>query len=319
MRDLVIGIDVGGTKTAVGLFDEKRRLLAEYNSPSDSELSPEAFFDVLAGETQHLLDKAGKSIEQLQGIGLAMPSFVLFEKGYIVKTSNLVRIKDFPAKSYLSEKFPAVPIILDNDAHAAALAEHSIGAGRGFKHMFYCPVSTGLSSAMIINGELFRGSYGWAGESGHMIATPGEGLLCGCGNQGCYMSWCSGSMIVKHIQGWIAEGEKTVMIELAGGEEHINCQHLAEALDQGDPMAIRALNQMTKYLGMWFFNLYVTVNINCFVLGGGLLKMGEKLLGPIRRVFDEYNHNDMQVYFKTAELGDRVGVIGAAELVRSLL
>jgi glucokinase len=127
-------------------------------------------------------------------------------------------------------------------------------------------------------------------------------------------------MIVKHIRLWIAAGEDTLMSSLAGGAENIDCRHLEEALDRGDPMAERAAAQMAKYLGLWFFNLYVTLNINCFVLGGGLLKMGEKLLGPVRRNFDRYNRAgtealDVPVYFKTAELGDRFGVIGAAELV----
>ncbi|MDR2029100.1 MAG: ROK family protein [Treponema sp.] len=320
MERYVIGIDVGGTKIACGLFDKDRRLMAERRAPSDPELPPEAFFEGLAGEIQNILDENSITQGQIRGIGLAMPSFILFDKGHIIKTSNLVNIRDFPARAYLSRKFEGIPIVLDNDAHVAALAEHRMGAGRGFSDMLYCPVSTGISSAMIIDGKLFRGSYGWSGESGHMIATPGQGLLCGCGNRGCYMSWCSGSMIVKHIRLWIEAGEKTLMSSLAGGAENITCQHLEEACDQGDALAVRALNQMVSYMGLWFFNLYVTFNINCFVLGGGLLNLGDKLLGPVRRIFDEYNHQgtrspDMPVYFKTAELGGHVGVVGAAELI----
>ncbi|MDR2111253.1 MAG: ROK family protein [Spirochaetaceae bacterium] len=315
-----IGIDVGGTKIACGLFNENRGLLTERRSSSNGELPPEPFFDHIVREIWALVDDGGISPKQLRGIGLGMPSFILFEKGYIVKTSNLVKLHDFSARDYLMEKLGGIPVILDNDAHVAALAEHRMGAGRGFPHMLYCPVSTGIASAMIIDGKLFRGSYGWAGESGHMVATPGEGLLCGCGNRGCYMSWCSGSMIVKHIRLWIAAGETTIMTSLAGGAENIECRHLEEALDRGDAMAERAVVQMAKYLGLWFFNLYVTFNINCFVLGGGLLKMGEKLLGPVRRNFDRYNQAgteslDTPVYFKTAELEDRFGIIGAAELV----
>jgi glucokinase len=259
-----MGIDVGGTKIAYGLFDENKRLLSERRSVSNPDLSPEAFFDSMMNEIRKFMDDESINRDRLRGIGLAMPSFILFEKGHIVKTSNLVKIHDFPARAYISEKFCGIPIILDNDAHVAALAEHSMGAGQGFEHMLYCPVSTGIAAAMIINGKLFRGSYGWAGEGGHMIATPGEGILCGCGNRGCYMSWCSGSMIVKHIQNWIGQGEKTIMTDLAGGAENITCHHLEMAHDQGDALALRALDQMSRYLGLWFFNLYVSLNINCF-------------------------------------------------------
>jgi glucokinase len=315
MGAYVMGIDVGGTKIACGLFDGKKNLVARSRGPSDPALPPEAFFDGIIRELRALLEGQGLGPEDLRGIGLGMPSFILFEQGYIVKTSNLVNIRDFPARAYLAERFPGLPIVLDNDARVAALAENRFGAGRGFKNMLYCPISTGIASGIIINGKLFRGTYGWAGETGHMIATPGEGLLCGCGNQGCFMSWCSGSMIVKHIRNWIARGEKTLMTELAGGADQIDCIHLEAAYDRGDPLALRALDQMARYLGQWFFNLYVTFNIDCFVLGGGLLKMGEKLLDPVRRIFDSYNRNTMPVYFKPAELEDRFGMIGAAELI----
>jgi glucokinase len=181
--------------------------------------------------------------------------------------------------------------------------------------MFFCPVSTGISSSLFIKGKPFRGTYGWAGESGHMIATPGEGVECGCGNIGCFMSWCSGSMIVRHIQKWINAGEQTIMTDLAGGMDKIDSIVLEKAYDQGDAMAVKALNQMTHWLGVWFYNLYVSCNVNCFVMGGGLVNMGEKLLAPVRQTFDTLNHDERPVYFKIAECGENCGIIGAAELV----
>lgn len=315
MEQYTIGVDVGGTKTAYGVFDGNRNLLARRFHRSDPELMPEQFFDGIAAEINGMMAEVGIGKEQLRGIGIGMPSFVLFEEGRIVKTANLTRIHDFPARAYLMEKLGGVRVILDNDSHTGALAEHHHGAGRGFENILYCPVSTGISSGIIINGKLFRGRYGWSGESGHMIVTPDDGIACGCGNKGCLMSWCSGSMIVKHIKLWIEQGEETVMAELAGGADKITTYHICEAYDLGDPMAVRAVEQMAKYMGIWTYNLYVTLNINCFIFGGGLLSMGDKLFKRVREVFDGYNHNDMPVYFKTAELGDNFGIIGAAELL----
>ncbi|MDR0497481.1 MAG: ROK family protein, partial [Treponema sp.] len=236
----------------------------------------------------------------------------------------LTKICDFPARDYLMEKLRGIHIIIDNDAHAAAIAEHRHGAGRGFNNMLYCPVGTGISSGIIINGSIFRGSYGWAGESGHMILTPDEGVMCGCRNQGCFMSWTSGSMIIRHIEKWILAGEKSIITGIAGNEK-LNCNHLSLAYNRGDLLARRAIAQMVKYLGVWTYNLYVTLNINCFVFGGGLIKMfrefekGVSLLDAMKEVFDKYNKNSMPVYFKEAELsnslGDDFGMIGAAELV----
>jgi glucokinase len=325
VKRFVIGIDIGGTKTACALVDENRVLSGARSFPSDPELDGERFFDRVAEEAGTLLagqgfDCSGKRPEgaeggaaEIAGAGVGAPSFILYDEGYIIKTSNLVKIRDFPARDYLSKKL-GFPVVIDNDARAAALAEYRHGAGRGFDNMLYCPVSSGISSAMLIGGKLFRGSYGWAGETGHMIATPGEGVECGCGNRGCYMSWCSGLMIVKHIKQWIDAGGQTIMTSLAGGRDRIDSIILEKAYDSGDPMAIRAVDQMTRWLGLWFFNLYVSLNINCFVLGGGLVKMGEKLLGPVRRVFDQYNHDERPVYFKTAALETNCGTIGAAEL-----
>ena len=317
MKQYTIGVDVGGTKIAYGLFDENRQLVAKRRAPSDPALSAEQFFSQMAGTLRALMDEQGVSAGQMRGVGVGMPSYVRQEDGYILKTANLTNIKRFTARDYLQGLLGhEIRVVLDNDAHTAALAEHRHGAGRGFSHMLYCPVSTGISSGIIIDNKLFRGQYGWAGESGHTIVSPGDGIVCGCGNTGCMMSWCSGSMIVKHIQKWIDEGQPTVMAELAGAPENITCEHLDVAWQQGDEMALRAVDQMARYMAVWLFNLYVTLNINCYVFGGGLLGMGDKLFGPVRRYFDEYNQDsEHPVHFRTAELEEDFGIIGATELL----
>lgn len=313
MSKYTIGIDVGGTKIAYGLFDENNNLLVRARQDSNPGMDCEEFFSNIA---QKVIEMAPDGdLGKINGVGIGMPSYIDFDAGYIIKTVSLTKLREFHARDFLSEKLGGMKVALDNDAHAAALAEHRYGAGRGFSHMLYCPVSTGLSSGIIINNELFRGSYGFSGESGHTIITPGEGLLCGCGNRGCVMSWCSGLMIVRHIQNWISAGEASIMSELAGSADMIQTAHIDEAFDRGDALAVRAVEQMAGYLAVWLFNLYLTLNINCFVFGGGLLNMGDKLFSRVRRLFDGYNQNSYPVYFKTAELGEDFGIIGAAALV----
>ena len=315
-KQYAIGIDVGGTKTAYGLYDSKRNIVTKRRSPSNKDHSPERFFDEIVVNINEILQEQGLSIDSLRGIGVGMPSYINFEEGHIVKTSALTKIKNFAAKKYMLSKLGRdVRVILDNDAHVAALAVHKYGAGRGFDNMLYCPASTGISSGIIIDNKLFRGRYGWAGESGHMLITPGQGIECGCGNKGCMMSWCSGGMIIKHIQQWIQAGEKTLMEELAGTPDEITTVHLNEAWEKNDAMAIKALEQMAQYMAVWLYNLYVILNINCFVFGGGLVSMGEKLFGRVRTLFDAYNQNDQPIYFRYTELGEDFGLVGAAELV----
>ena len=315
MGKFYMGIDVGGTKIAYGLFDENAKLIAKLSTSSDSTCPPEPFFDGIAAQALKLAEENGVRREDLAGVGVGVPSYVKYDEGRIVKTVNLTCLNNFPARDYLSERL-GLPVALANDAQAAALAEYRHGAGCGFPNMLYCPVSTGISSAIIINGQLFRGSYGWAGETGHAIITPGEGILCGCGNRGCLMSYVSGSMIVKHVQEKIAQGEKTVMTELAGDASRITAYTIQQAYDMVDPLARWALAQMTKYMAVWLYNLYVTFNINCFVFGGGLLKFGDRLFPAVRAQFDEYNQSDLPVYFKNAELTEDFGIVGAMELLR---
>lgn len=310
-----VGIDVGGTKFAYGLFDEQGALVEKFRRPSNANLSAPEFFDEILLDIGALLKHKGISLAELRGVGIGLPSFVEYEKGYILKTSALTNLHDFYARDYLEKRLGGnIEVRLDNDAHVAALAEHRKGAGQGFQNMLYCPVSTGISSALIIDGRIFRGSYGFAGESGHQIITPGKGIACGCGNRGCLMSYASGGMIVRHVCEWIAQGQKTKILSLALEPSQITVEHIAQAYDQGDEMARRAIAQMADYMAIWLFNLYVTLNINCYVFGGGLLHLGERLFPEIRRQFDAYKNDDYHVYFKAAALGEDFGIIGAAQL-----
>lgn len=166
MEQYVIGVDVGGTKTAYGVFDGAGQIVARRRCRSDDSLSPEAFFDGVAANVRELMEEAGIAPGNLRGVGIGMPSFILFEEGRIVKTTNLTKIRDFPARAYLMEKLGGARVLLDNDSHTGALAEFRHGAGRGFQNIVYCPVSTGISSGIVIDGRLFRGRYGWSGRAG---------------------------------------------------------------------------------------------------------------------------------------------------------
>ncbi len=312
-----VGVDVGGTKTACGLFSAEHQLLARLERPTRLHGTCEEIAEAVVEGIQGLVGQQGLSLADLDGVGLAFPSYIDYETGRILCTTNITDLKGFDARAFFQARL-GVRIALDNDSHAAAIAEHRFGAGRGFRHMLFCAVSTGISSAIVINNSLFRGSYGAAGESGHMLITPDAGVLCGCGNPGCFMSHSSGSMIVRHIQQWLAAGETSRMLELSGGDPlAIDGKLLTAAAVAGDALALRAIEQMAYYLGVWTYNLYQTLNINCYVFGGGLVSMGDMLFGRVRAHFDRFNitQPDQAVYFKFAELGRDAGIIGAEQLL----
>ena len=306
-----IGIDIGGTKTAYGLFDEDRNMVARHQHPSDSTLGNEAFFTVIADNVRILCADNNISLSDLKGVGVGMPSFIRFDEGRILKTVNLTNLKDFAARDFLQDLL-GVPVVLDNDTHVAALAEYKLGAGRGLKHMMYTAVSTGIASGIIINGELFRGSHGWAGESGHMIDTVDGGLLCGCGNSGCYMSHVSGRHMPKRLELRLQEHPESILRQ----EKELNGEALLRAYEAGDAVALAEVDYMAKHLAACVYNIYQLLNIDVFVFGGGLTHFGDALFGRMRKYFDEYDHIKFPVEFRFAELKKDFGIIGSAELIR---
>ncbi len=313
MRDgYVIGVDAGGTKVAYGLFDREFRLIDSLEFPTDVEADGPTFADEIIRVVTLLLEKNTLTIQQLDGVGVCMPSYILFEEGHVFMTSAMTNIKDFAMRDYLSERLPVI-VVMDNDANVAALAEHRHGVGKGSKHMVYVATSTGIGGGIIINGEVFRGSYGLAGECGHMIATPGEGEVCGCRNSGCYMSYASGRYAPKHLRKKLEEGVESIL----AGADKIECAQIIEAYEKGDKLATDTLEMMADYLALCVFNIYQLLNINLFVFGGGLVNIGEALYGRVIERFNKLNHIDLPVYFKFAELKKNVGIIGAAELIRS--
>lgn len=312
-----IGVDVGGTKIAYGLFDADKNIIARHKIDTPLDLSADDLLALIARIALDLPATVGLDVANLAAIGLGFPSMIDVRTGYIILTPSIPQLRDVEAKSILQAYFE-VPVTIGNDAHCGALAEHAYGAGRGHDNMLYIPFSTGIASAIIMDGQLHRGAFGSAGEGGHMIITPGEGLFCGCGNQGCFMSYTSGRYIVKHIQAWLAAGETSVMLDMAGGDpSRINGRILEDAWHAGDAMAARAIEQMVRYMGVWLFNLYIVFNVDCFVFGGGLVNLGEPYFSKLRAEFDRYLAATPRgkIYFKPAELKSDFGLIGAEQLI----
>ena len=304
-----IGIDVGGTKIAYGLFDEQNTIVDQFREKTDPEISGPALADQILQQINTLLQRNLLGEKDLAGIGICMPSFILFDEGYICMTSAMVNVKDFAMRDYMAKRL-SVPIVLDNDSNCAALAEYRFGAGRGSRHMIYMAASTGIGSGLILNGKLFRGSYGWAGESGHMLITPDSGLECGCRNKGCFMTWSSGKDIPRRVR-MKADSFDTKM-DLCVDPDGPALLH---ACKENDPLAMAVLDEMAHYLGVCVFNIYQMLNVNLFVFGGGLTHFGPLLFDRVRAEFDRYYHIPQPVYFKFAELKQDFGIIGAAELV----
>ncbi|MEG0585607.1 MAG: ROK family protein [Christensenellaceae bacterium] len=312
-----MGIDIGGTKIAYAIFDQERVIVYRYKTPTNANANPKEFEETVAKDINHILLQFGIEKSDLKGIAMGFPSYVDFEKGEVVFTSNMPNLRHFKAKEVFEKRFPGIKIMVDNDTNLAAIAEHAYGAGRGYKNFLYTAISTGIGSGFILNDQIYRGSYGGAGESGHMLITPDVGVKCGCDNAGCFMSYCSGSMIVRHAAQKINAGRQSIMSDMVDGHlEKLTAVHLNEALQKKDALAEELVDQMGYYLGIYIYNMFIGLNINCYVFGGGMTRLGKPLFNKIIETVERYNHQeDQKIYYKMAELGDDFGVIGASLLL----
>jgi len=308
-KSYIIGIDAGGTKVAYGLFDDNHKIIDRYQHLTDAGADGPVFSGTLVESISLLMSKNNLCFEQIKGVGIGMPSFIRRETGYVFMTSAIPLIKDFAMLEYLQAHIPS-RIVLDNDANAAALAEHRHGAGRGAEHMVYVVIGTGFGSGIIIDGKVFSGSYGAAGECGHMLATPDEGLLCGCENRGCFMSYIAGKSLPDRVKSGLDSGIKSLLTpETADGKR------LLEAYKTGDELAYRLLDEMAHYIAFCVFNVYQMLNIDTYVFGGGLTSLGDPLFDRVKKEFNRYYHISFPVHFKMAELKEDIGIIGAAEFI----
>lgn len=315
MSKYSIGIDVGGTKIAYGIYDSNYQKVGKYVAKTNPQLEPAVMIDEMCGHISTLLADSSVKLSDIKGVGAAFPSHIDFDKGLVITTSSLPKWDNVPAKEMLSAKL-GVPVEIDNDANAAAIAEHRFGAGRGHRHMLYVTISTGIGGGIIINNEIFRGSYGAAGEFGHMIISN-EGYKCGCGNVGCVMSLASGPKIIRYTMDRIEGGCRSKVSDMVACSDEISCKHIGDAAKEGDALSIEALDRTGDFLGIMFANLYQIFNIKHFVVGGSVSKIGKPLfdrfygkLMSLSKISSAY-----PVTIVPAELGDDVGIVGAATLV----
>ncbi len=316
MRTCTMGIDVGGTKLAYGLFDEEQRCVLSRVTPSMPEAEPIDMIDAMISEVDGILSEVGLGRADLAGLGLALPSYIDTRQGRIIRSSNLPKWFDLPVRELVRERLD-VPLALENDANTAAIAEQRLGAGKGCPNMIYVTVSTGVGGGLILNDRIYHGSYGAAGEIGHIPISELGDNVCGCGLTGCVESFVSGPHIVEFVEKRIAAGETSLLETIADGKP-ITTRHIAEAFARGDALALRALDRVSEYLARMFVALYQVLNVDRVVYGGGALK-----ISPILMERAEARFLDMlpmarayPVTFLPAALGDDVGMIGAGLIAR---
>lgn len=316
MKEYVIGLDVGGSKIHYGLFDGEMNLLRSIQRNTDQELTPDQLVDHVDYNVTELLRSAGVSKSDVRGLGSAFPSHIDYNRGVVLETSNIPALSNMPVRELLSERL-GMPVWVDNDANVAAIAEHRFGAGRGHKDMIYVTISTGIGGGLVLNDRIYRGMHGIAGEIGHMFVSDSLGYPCGCGVTGCVESISSGSHMAEYAMNRIKEGEESSILRYAGTLSRIDMVAVGRAFMENDPLAIEVLERGAEYLARMFQSLYQILDINVFVYGGGVMKIGPRFVDMIINTYRRYSQMDIKypASFLPAQLGDNTGIIGAALLV----
>jgi glucokinase len=229
--------------------------------------------------------------------------------------------RDEPVKKLVEEHIGR-PVIVENDANAAAWAETKLGAARGHDDVMLITVGTGIGAGIVIDGRVYRGGFGLAGEPGHYRVVP-EGRLCGCGNLGCWEQYASGSALVAEAREFARRSPEAAarLLQLAGGSpDLLDGPAVTAAAREGDPVAQRCFEIVGGWLGAGLADLSAILDPSCFVIGGGVSEAGELLLGPAREAYEHgligRTHRPY-ADIRLAELGPDAGLIGAADLARA--
>jgi len=262
------------------------------------------------------LANAGLRRDDLRAAGICAPGPVDLARGVIPEAPNLPGWHDVPVCQYLAQRL-GVPVILENDATAAAYGEFVYGAGRGFRHIVYITLGTGIGGGLVLNGRLYRGASGAAGEIGH-ITIDVEGPLCGCGKPGHVEAFASGRAIAREAEALVARGDSPLLARLAQEEGEVSAAVVHRAADAGDAEATRILQRAGYYLGIGLAAYVDVFNPEVIIIGGGLRHIGDLYLGPAR---EEMARRAMDEPLKVvrlveAELGDYTGVMGIVALLR---
>jgi glucokinase len=310
-KEIVAGIDIGGTNTAYGLVDRQGNILARGTVDTDKSPQADGFVKILAGQVNKLL--AEHKELTLKGVGIGAPNGN-YHKGTIELAPNLAW-KGIVPFGDMMEKEIQKPVVLTNDATAAAVGEMIFGGAREMRDFIILTLGTGLGSGFVVDGQVVYGHTGFAGEYGHVIMIPG-GRDCGCGRKGCLETYASATGIVRTVKIFMEESKEDSILR-AINPAVIDSRMVAEAAAKGDKLALDAFDYTARILALAIVNAVVVTSPEAIFLFGGLAKAGDLLFKPLGKYIDEFVQPVFRNTFKvlpSAIPETNAAVLGAAAL-----
>jgi len=312
MTDYYIAIDLGGTNIRAARCTADGQILARASHLTQAAEGQAAVINRIIAAVHEVWPSDANA--GARAIGISAPGPVDPWRGIVVNAPNLSGWYNVPLRSILAETFHT-PTRLGNDANLAALAEYRFGAGRGFDNMIYLTLSTGIGGGVISDSRLLLGAKGLAAELGH-ISVDLNGPRCNCGNIGCVEVMAAGPAIARNAVTRITAGERSAISDLVGGDLlRVSAETVGQAAAAGDPLARSLVREAGRAIGQAIVNMLHAFNPGIIVCGGGLTKMGDLLLQPIRETMAErVMSRDYIVDIVLAPLGDDVALLGALAL-----
>lgn len=310
----VVAVDIGGTKIMTAVFSADARMLAKDICPTVADEGSDAVIERLKSAIENLLNRQHLTASRLAGISVACAGGIDAASGTVVTPSpNLPGWSVLPLRDIIEEQF-AVDTYVLNDASCAALGEQRFGAGKGVKNLVLLTLGTGIGGGIIIDGQLYLGARGAAGELGHTTVDEG-GPVCGCGNTGCLEVMSSGRAVAREAVRRLSQGEKSSLTEVVGVKiEDITSEQVAVAAAAGNSLALDVLARAAHYLGVGLVNIVNAFNPEMIILGGGMAELGSLFIEPAKKLVKEraFSISTQQLSIVMAQLGNEAGVYGAA-------
>jgi len=312
-----IGIDLGGTNIAVGLVDEEGHIIHKDNMPTGKHRPYQDIVKDMAMLVLKVIKDAGKDIKDVKSVGIGSPGTPDNEKGILVYANNLTNFVNVPLRAEM-QKYIDLPIILDNDANCAALAESVAGAAKGTNSSVTITLGTGVGSGVILDGKIYGGFNYSAPEMGHMIIEL-DGEPCTCGRNGCWEAYASATGLIEQTKRAAEKNPDSLINKLVDNDlSKIDAKTAFDAAKQGDKTGQEVVDKYIYYLAEGIINVINIFAPEVLVIGGGVSKEGEYLLKPLReRVYKYvYFKEEPQTKITTAKMGNDAGIVGAAMLGR---
>lgn len=317
METLNIGIDIGGTKIALGLVTSAGKLLTQTSFPTYAEKGADWIIAHLIAALKAFVTQAGRAVSEINSIGIGVPGTVDLRTGNVVLAPNIFW-RDVPLGAKMKSDFPGIPIYLDQDTNTAVLGEYFICADPLMHNLFFITISTGVGSGLILDKKLYRGRLNMAGEIGHIVVEK-DGVPCTCGGRGCLQEYAKGPAIAASALQRMAKGEPSrLAAQITNGQ--LTAAQVAEAAAQGDQLALDVLRKAAEYVGIALANVVTLLNPDVIIIGGGVAQSGGVFIERIKELAQTFCYPPAKGSFRieVTTNWEKSALIGAGLLYQTL-